>query len=99
MVAPGIQNPDRSGWPSAVRGGGAFMSILPSLVRGTSFHGYDGHCASTVGVAIHATAAHTSAKRAAFRTRPGILPPITGGFYLIPVAALRSPYRLFAGGP
>ena len=38
----------RSGLPSAVLRAGAFMSTLPSAVRGMFFHGYGSHCASSV---------------------------------------------------
>ena len=47
----GIQNPERSGLPSGVRRVGAFISTLPSAVRGTFFHGYDGHWASAAEAA------------------------------------------------
>ena len=74
IVAPGIQKPDRSGWPSAVLGGGAFMSILPSFVRGTFFHGYDGHCASTLDTPIQTTAAPARERR--FPALPAMFPPL-----------------------
>ena len=39
--------PDRSGWPSAVRGAGAVRFGLPSAVRGMPGVGYCTHCAAS----------------------------------------------------
>src|SRR5262245_36819646 len=44
-VRSASQMPDKSGFPSAVRGVGAFMSGLPSRVLGTPAVGYVTHCA------------------------------------------------------
>src|SRR5690242_13271825 len=41
----GSHNPEKSGFPSGIRGGGAERSILPSLVLGPVV-GYSGHCAN-----------------------------------------------------
>ncbi len=83
IVAPGIQKPDRSGLPSDVRGGGAFMSIRPFGSRGTFFHGYDGHCASRLDAPIHSTAVHESAIRAILPALPDMDPPVGGEFYTV----------------
>src|SRR6516164_6866688 len=40
--------PDRSGFPSAARGTGAFASSFPSAPNGTPAGVYFGHCAVTV---------------------------------------------------
>src|SRR5947207_1177691 len=42
------QMPDRSGFPSAVRGAGALRSGLPSAARGTPAVGYFSHWAERV---------------------------------------------------
>ena len=53
---PAVQFPDRSGFPSASRGVGAFRSGPPSASRGTSGVGYLGHCAERGGARATATA-------------------------------------------
>ena len=40
-----VQIPEKSGLPSAIRGGGADMFTLPSAVCGTPAVGYFNHCA------------------------------------------------------
>src|SRR5215469_15330429 len=58
-VRAGSHKPEKSGLPSAVRGGGAARSILPSFVLGPGV-GYPGHCANIV-IALVARAASTVA--------------------------------------
>jgi hypothetical protein len=60
-TSAGIQKPDRSGLPSAVRRAGAFTSTFPSAVRGMFFQGYAGHCASAAA-AIETTIASARVK-------------------------------------
>jgi hypothetical protein len=44
---PRIQIPEKSTLPSAVRGGAPVRTGAPFASRGTSFVGYEGHCAAT----------------------------------------------------
>src|SRR5262249_25365893 len=47
----GVQTPERSGWPSAAFGAGAFTSTLPSGVFGMPAVGVFSHCAPSASAA------------------------------------------------
>src|SRR5207245_814024 len=51
-----VQTPDRSGFPSVVRGAGASMFGCPFASRGTPWPGRFSHCARTAGERIASTA-------------------------------------------
>src|SRR6516165_653218 len=61
------QIPERSGWPSRVRGAGAFRLGFPSAVRGMFGVGYPIHCAAaesdTALAHARTAAAHTRTTR------------------------------------
>src|SRR6185436_12381226 len=51
-----LHKPDRSGFPSAVRGAGADKFGLPSAVRGMPGVGYFSHCAESVALVSNSAA-------------------------------------------
>src|ERR1700686_1163784 len=61
--------PEKSGFPSAVRGVGAVRSGFPSAVFGTP-EGYKGHCAKASGAAALIVATSTTEPIQAFIFRP-----------------------------
>src|SRR5262245_11351664 len=67
-----IQIPEKSTFPSAVRGVGASRTGLPSAVRGTPGVGYDAHCAPNVDdtATAMATAALSLSPRVTYEVLP-----------------------------
>src|ERR1022692_319949 len=55
----GFQTPERSGWPSGVRGAGADRFVLPSGVCGTFGGGTWTHCAGSDPATVKGRAAAT----------------------------------------
>src|SRR5215217_6690189 len=71
---PGIQTPEKSGFPSGVLGAGAFRLARPSAIRGTVGIGYVNHCAASGIVSVDTTIAAIVMAERVWRMRRHLTP-------------------------